>query len=129
NRKIWLNMQDAFPHPYTQASAAAFLDLADRQDPTTFFALATEHEAIGGVGVSIRQDVHRLTAEIGYWLAEPYWGRGIMTEAVSGFTELALERFGLKRIYAEPYANNAGSCRVLEKAGFRLEGRLQYSVL
>ena len=129
NRKVWLNLRDAFPHPYTQADAAAFLQLVERQDPTTFFAIATEMEAIGGIGISINRDVHRLTAEMGYWLAEPYWGRRIMSEAVAKFTQYVFASFPLRRVYAEPYARNAASCRVLEKAGFVLEGRLRSSAI
>jgi ribosomal-protein-alanine N-acetyltransferase len=129
NRKIWLNMRDAFPHPYTETSASSFLEMARRQNPTTFFAIATQEEAIGGIGISLKQDVHRLTAEMGYWLAEPYWGKGLMTETVVKFTEYAFEYFQLLRIYAEPYANNVNSCRVLEKAGYVLEGRLRSSVI
>ena len=129
NRKVWLNLRDAFPHPYTAASASAFLEMVARQNPTTFFAIATPQEAIGGIGISINHDVHRLTAEMGYWLAEPYWGNGIMTETVARFTEYAFENFSLVRIYAEPYAENASSCRVLEKAGYTLEGRLRSSVI
>ena len=129
NRKVWLNLRDAFPHPYTQADAAAFLELVARQDPTTFFAIATEQEAIGGIGISVNQDVHRLTAEMGYWLAEPYWGRGIMSEAVARFTAYVFASFPLRRVYAEPYAGNTASCRVLEKAGFVLEGRLRSSAI
>ncbi|HTD43090.1 MAG TPA: GNAT family protein [Bryobacteraceae bacterium] len=129
NRKIWLNLRDAFPHPYTETSAAAFLEMVGRQTPTTFFAIATQEEAIGGIGISLNQDVHRLTGEMGYWLGEPYWGKGLMTEAVVKFTEYAFENFQLLRIYAEPYASNANSCKVLEKAGFVLEGRLHSSVI
>jgi len=125
NRKIWLHLRDAFPYPYTEASAATFLDMVSLQNPTTFFAIATQEEAIGGIGVTLNQDVHRLTAEMGYWLGEPYWGRGLMTEAVSKFAEYVFENFPLVRIYAEPYANNLSSCRVLEKAGFVLQGRLR----
>jgi len=66
---------------------------------------------------------------MGYWLGEPFWGKGIMTEAVARLSEYALEHFDLMRIYAEPYANNPSSCRVLEKAGFVLEGRLHSSVI
>jgi len=129
NRKVWLNMRDAFPHPYTGVSAATFLEMTVRQSPTTFFAIATQEEAIGGIGVSLNQDVHRMTAEMGYWLGEPFWGKGLMTEAVAKFTEYAFESFHLMRIYAEPYASNPNSCRVLEKAGFMLEGRLRSSVI
>ena len=129
NRKIWLNLRDGFPHPYTHENARAFLDAVSRQDPTTVFALATPREAIGGIGLGLNKDVHRLTAEMGYWLAEPYWGKGIMTETVVKFTEYAFERFGLVRIYAEPYAYNPASCRLLEKAGFCLEGRMRCNVI
>lgn len=129
NRNVWLHLRDAFPHPYTEASAAAFLEMVFGQNPTTFHAIATEEEAIGGIGISINQDVHRLTAEMGYWLAEPFWGKGLMTEAVRRFTESVFESFPLVRIYAEPYATNPSSCRVLEKAGFTLEGRLRSSVI
>lgn len=99
-----------------EAGAAAFLEMVGRQSPTTFFAIATQEEAIGGIGISINRDVHGLTAEMGYWLGEPYCGKGLMTEAVAQFTEYAFEY--LLRIYAEPYAGNANSCRVLEKAGY-----------
>ncbi len=129
NRNIWLNLRDAFPHPYTYVSAEAFLEMVSRQSPTTFFAMATREEAIGGMGISINKDVHRLTAELGYWLGEPYWGKGWMTEAVTKFTEWAFEHFDLRRIFAEPYATNISSCRVLEKAGFVLEGRMRSSVI
>jgi [ribosomal protein S5]-alanine N-acetyltransferase len=129
NRKTWLNLRDAFPHPYTEASAAAFLEMAGRESPTTVFAIATREEAIGSIGISLNRDVHRLTAEMGYWLGEPFWGKGLMTEAVARFTEYALEHFQLLRIYAEPYASNANSCRVLEKAGYVLEGRMRSSAI
>lgn len=129
NRKVWLNMRDAFPHPYTETGASAFLRMVHAQNPTTFFAIATREEAIGGIGITLGLDVHRLTAELGYWLAEPYWGKGFMTEAVIEFTAFAFEHFKLVRIYAEPYANNPGSCRVIEKAGFTLEGRLRSSAI
>jgi ribosomal-protein-alanine N-acetyltransferase len=129
HRQIWLNLRDGFAHPYTLNDAQAFLERACRQNPPAVCAIATAHEAIGSIGVSPNQDVHRLTAEMGYWLAEPYWGQGIMTEAVTKFADYAFEQFGLVRIYAEPYAPNAASCRVLEHAGFELEGRLRSSVV
>lgn len=125
NRKIWLNLRDAFPHPYTEASADAFLAMVGRQDPVTFFAIATPDEAIGGIGVSIGGDIHRRTAEMGYWLAEPFWGKGIVSEAVATMTTIAFDRFDLVRIYAVPFAENPASCRVLEKAGFVAEGLLR----
>ena len=128
NRKIWLNLRDRFPHPYHLSDAEAFLTKVFEQQPTTFFAIANEQEAIGSIGFMLGEDVHRYTAELGYWLAEPFWNKGIMTEVVSKFTDFAFERFELNRIFAEPYTNNTASVRVLEKSGFILEGTLRGSV-
>ena len=129
NRNVSMRMRDAFPYPYTAADANAFLGIVARQTPVTFFAVATPDEAIGAIGLTLNADVHRLTAEMGYWLAEPYWGRGIMTETARVFSDFAFETFGLVRIYAEPYEGNTASCRVLEKAGFALEGRMRRNVI
>ena len=129
NRNISMNMRDGFAFPYTAENAKKFLEAAMQQDPATFYAIATPEEVIGGIGATINSDVHRLSAELGYWLAEPFWGKGIMTEAVTKFSDHLFERFGLVRIYAEPYAINGGSCRVLEKAGFILEGRMRMNVI
>ncbi len=110
-------------------NADAFLQAVSQQDPVTFFAIATNEEAIGGIGITINSDVHRCSAELGYWLAEPFWGKGIMSESVVNLTDYAFENFGLIRIYAEPYAINPASCRILEKAGFVLEGRMRKNVI
>ncbi len=124
NPLISKNLRDGFPHPYGLADAEEFISKARRQEPRTFFAIATESEVIGGIGIGIGEDVHRFTAEMGFWLAEPYWGKGIMTEAVRRFTEFVFGEFKLYRIYAEPYSTNPASARVLEKAGYVLEGKM-----
>lgn len=129
NREISKNLRDGFPYPYTLSDAEEFLFKVRQQDPRTFFALATEAEVIGGIGLGPGEDVHRFTAEMGFWLAEPYWGKGIMTEAVSRITEFAFDRFDLQRIFAEPYATNPASARVLEKAGYTLEGIMRANVI
>jgi ribosomal-protein-alanine N-acetyltransferase len=128
NRKIWLNLRELFPHPYTLEDAHAFLGFVLKEEPRTTFALATESEAIGCIGLRLGSDVHRKTAEMGYWLGEPFWGRGIMTEAVTAFTRFAFHTFDLHRIFAQPFASNTASVRVLEKAGFMCEGRLRANV-
>lgn len=128
NRKIWLNLRDVFPHPYTLNDAHSFLRQVINEKPTTTFAVATESEAIGSIGLRTGSDVHRKTTELGYWLGEPFWGRGIMSEAVAELTRSAFGMFDLERIYAESFANNVASIRVLEKAGFVCEGRLRASV-
>ncbi len=128
NRKIWLNLRDGFPHPYTLDNAKLFIANAITKQPEAFFAISSDSEIIGSIGFSIGQDVHRYTAELGYWLAEPFWNQGIITKAIQTVTEYAFDRFGLVRIYAEPYASNSASSKVLEKAGFQLEGRLKGNV-
>ena len=125
--KIRINLRDIFPHPYTIANAEAFLSIVMEDDPKTVFAIANEVEAIGSIGLMVGKDVHRFTAELGYWLAEPFWGKGVMTEAVKRITEYAFSNFSLKRVYAEPYTSNRASARVLEKAGFKYEGLLRAS--
>lgn len=128
NKKIWINLRDAFPHPYAMVDAKAFLAKAMRMEPKTYFAIESDHEAIGSIGLMPGHDVHRFTAELGYWLAEPFWGKGIMTKAVSALSNYAFEELGLVRIFAEPYTTNAASARVLEKSGFGLEGVIRASV-
>jgi [ribosomal protein S5]-alanine N-acetyltransferase len=128
NRKIWINLRDAFPHPYTMADAEAFLYRAMQMQPGSYFAIVFDSEAIGSIGLMAGTDVHRFTAELGYWLAEPFWGNGIMTAAVRALSEYALQKLGFHRIFAEPYTTNAASARVLEKAGFTLEGIMRASV-
>jgi RimJ/RimL family protein N-acetyltransferase len=129
NRNIWINLRDAFPHPYTRQHARDFIRSTRQRTPETLFAIAVEGEAIGGVGFVLHPDVERVSAEIGYWLAEPFWGRGIATEALTAVTRHAIEAHGLTRVYALPFAWNAPSCRVLEKAGFVLEARLRRSAI
>jgi RimJ/RimL family protein N-acetyltransferase len=129
NHRIWLNLRDRFPHPYTKSDARAFIRSTAGQHPETAFAIVVGDEAVGGIGVVPNPDVERVSAEVGYWLAEPLWGRGIMTEALMEVTRCAREMHGLTRIYALPFASNVGSCRVLEKAGYVLEARLRRSAI
>ena len=129
NRNIWLNLRDTFPHPYGLDDAKAFLGWVAGQSPEVTFAIATPAEAIGCIGLTMGHDVHRKAAELGYWLAEPFWGRGIMSETVAAFSDYAFSAHNdLVRIYAEPFAGNAASARILEKAGFIREGCLRANV-
>ncbi len=129
NPRIWANLRDRFPSPYTLEDAESWVRHAVRALPATDFCLEVDGEAAGGIGVVLREDVERVSAELGFWLGEPYWGRGIMTEAVSAFVPWAFERFGLSRIYAQVFAFNVASARVLEKAGFVLEATLRRSAI
>ncbi len=129
NRRIWLNLRDRFPHPYTMRAGREFLRLMQAQRPETAFAIEVDGSAVGGIGFVMLADIERVSAEIGYWLGEPFWGRGIATEAVVATTRYAIETFGLTRVFAVPFASNVASCRVLEKAGYTLEGRLRRSAI
>ena len=129
NRKIWLQVRDRFPHPYTLEAAQGWVAIASGADPETQFAIEVNGEAVGGIGVFLQQDVERYSAEIGYWLGETHWNRGIATGAVRRFTEYAFDRYGLCRLYANVFETNPGSCRVLERAGYQLEGRLRQSAV
>lgn len=129
NHKIWLNLRDAFPHPYTRQDARAYIRSVRERAPETTFAIAVGDEAVGSIGFVLRHDVERVSAEIGYWLGEAFWGRGITTEALIAVTQYAVDTHGLTRVYALPFAWNAASCRVLEKAGYVLEARLRQSAI
>jgi len=128
NRNIWINLRDRFPHPYRRTDARAWLAHVAEDRPETNFAIDVDGEAVGGIGFHIQEDVHSLSAEIGYWLGEPFWGRGIATQAVRALSAHAFHAHGLARIYAFVFEWNPASARVLEKAGFTLEGRLRRSV-
>ena len=128
NRKIWLAVRDLFPHPYTIQDAHEFLQRTISEGSGMKFCIEIDGVAVGGIGVHPGEDVHRHTATMGYWLGEEFWGRGIMTDGVAAFTDFCFENFHLRRIYAEPFANNRASARVLEKAGFAFEGRLKNNV-
>ena len=129
NRKIWINLRDRFPFPYTEASGRDFLTHISSQTPSTVWAIEVDGDACGGIGLVPMTDVERVSAEIGYWLGEAFWGRGIMTEALIGVSSEAFRRFDLQRIFALPFADNIGSIRVLQKAGYVLEGRMRQSAI
>jgi RimJ/RimL family protein N-acetyltransferase len=129
NRRIWLNLRDRFPHPYTAHDGRTFIRAVREANPQTVFAIEVDGAAVGCIGFMLQQDVERLSSEIGYWLGEPFWGRGIATEVLAAVTSHAIEQHGLTRLFAMPFASNAASCRVLEKAGYHLEGRLRRSAI
>jgi ribosomal-protein-alanine N-acetyltransferase len=127
NRRVWLGLRDRFPYPYTIEDAHAFLQDAVATQPTKF-CIEIGGEVSGGIGLEFGADVHRHTAQFGYWLGEPFWGQGIMTEVVGAFTDYCFRNFALHRLYAEIFSNNRASTRVLEKNGFIFEGRLKNNV-
>jgi RimJ/RimL family protein N-acetyltransferase len=129
NIAIARNMRDRFPFPYTESDADYFFAYCERMSPRSYFAIAVGDEAIGGIGITLHEDIERVSGELGYWLGEPFWGRGIASEAVAALTDWAFASWPLTRVYAVPFATNGASARVLEKAGYTLEGRMRKSAI
>jgi ribosomal-protein-alanine N-acetyltransferase len=129
NRNVWRNLRDLMPHPYAESDAHEFIDRALAAPRPTNFAIEVDGAAVGGIGLRLREDIERIGAEVGYWLGEPFWGRGILSEVVPAFTKWALAEFQLTRIEAWVFEWNPASARVLEKAGYVREGTLRRSAV
>lgn len=127
NTKIQDNLRDGLPYPYTEQDGADYISamLSADENETFAFAITADGKVIGSIGVFRQGNIHRQTAELGYYIAEEYWGKGLMTEAVKQICKYVFEKSDIIRIYAEPFAYNIASCRVLEKAGFEYEGTLR----
>ena len=127
NKKIQDNLRDGLPYPYSEQDGIDFISsmLSANEDETFAFAITLDDKVIGSIGVFRQQNIHRQTAEMGYYIAEEHWGKGIMTDAVKQTCDYVFKNSDILRIYAEPFAYNKGSCRVLEKAGFQYEGTLR----
>ena len=127
NKKIQDNLRDGLPYPYTEQDGKEYISamLAANESDTFAFAITVNGKAIGSIGAFRQTNIHNKTAELGYYIAEEYWGKGIMTEAVKQLCDYVFSHTDIIRIYAEPFACNIGSCRVLEKAGFQYEGTLR----
>jgi RimJ/RimL family protein N-acetyltransferase len=129
NRNVSMHLRDRFPFPYGIEQARAFLEFISAQPAPTVWAIDVGGDAAGGIGIELHNDVERVSAEIGYWLGEQFWGRGIATEALKAVTAAVFERFDLTRLYAVPFADHVASVRVLEKAGYVREGHLRQSAI
>ena len=127
NKKVQDNLRDGLPYPYTEQDGKAFISamLSADENETFAFAITVDDMVIGSIGIFRQGNIHRLTAELGYYIAEEYWGKGIMTEAVKQICKYVFANSDIIRIYAEPFAYNKASCRVLEKIGFQYEGTLR----
>ena len=130
NKKVADNLRNVFPFPYTMSDAEFFVKMCMKADKTKdlYLAIDVDGKAVGSIGVFKQSDVYSKSGELGYWLGEEYWGKGIVSDAVKQTCEIAFECFDIVRIFAEPYAYNMGSRRVLEKAGFELEGIMKKGV-
>ena len=127
NKKIQDNLRDGLPFPYTEQDGKDFISnmLSADENETFAFAIIVDNTAIGSIAAFRQNNIHRRTAELGYYIAEEYWGRGIITEAIEQICAYVFCNSDIIRIFAEPFAYNSASCRALEKAGFQFEGTLR----
>lgn len=129
NPEIAKNLTDAFPHPYTIENAYAFINMVSEKNPLSVFAIEIDCEAAGGIGLHPQHDIQRKNAELGYWLAETYWGQGIITQAIDKIVAYGFTHLDINRIFARPFGSNLASQRVLEKTGFTLEARFDKTLI
>ncbi len=129
NKNIWNNLRDAMPFPYNENDAKSFIKLTEQENPKQTFGIEYNEKFCGVIGLIVQNDVYRKSAEIGYWIGEPYWGKGIATKAVELITNYGFNTLNLKRIYAGVFEYNLASMKVLEKNGFENEGIFKKAVL
>jgi [ribosomal protein S5]-alanine N-acetyltransferase len=125
NWKIAKNLTDKFPFPYTERNGREFIEFATKDDPIHIFAIDIEGQAVGGIGIHPQDDIHRKNAELGYWLAEPFWGQGIISDAIKQAINFAFNTYNIDRVFARPFGTNIASQKVLEKNKFVLEGKFE----
>ena len=130
NINIWNNVRDYFPHPYSEEDSIAFISqVLLKPKPPTDFAIEIAGHAVGGIGIVPNKDVERITAEIGYWLGEPFWNKGIISQVISDVTHYTFSSFPITKIYAPVFEYNQASMRALEKAGFIKEAILHKAAI
>ena len=125
NNEIARYLSDRFPHPYTVAAGEAFIAMAIAEKPVSIFAIDINGQASGGIGLHPQTDIQCKNAELGYWLAQPYWGKGIITKAILQMVDYGFTTFDINRIFARPFGINTGSQKALQKAGFILEAKFE----
>jgi len=125
NYNIARFMTDKFPYPYTLEDAINFIEMASMAVPPNILAIEVDGKAVGGIGLHIQPDIYRKNAEMGYWLGEPYWGKGIISSVIPQMVDYGFKHWSINRIFARPFGNNKASQKVLEKAGFLLEGKFE----
>jgi [ribosomal protein S5]-alanine N-acetyltransferase len=128
NFNIAKQLRDVFPHPYTKKDGETFIAFATKDTSIHIFAIEVNGEAVGGIGIHPLDDIHRKNAELGYWLAEPFWGKGIITNAIKEMVTHTFSNYDIDRIFAIPFATNIGSQKVLEKAGFIVEATFEKTI-
>jgi len=129
NKKIWDNLRDLIPFPYTIEDAEDFISICEGENPPMTFAIEYSGELTGVIGLVKQTDIYKRTAEIGYWIGEPFWGKGIATKAVKLIVNYGFNDLRLVRIFTGVFDYNIASQRVLSKVGFKLEGIFENSVV
>ncbi len=130
NKNIWDYLRDYMPYPYYEKDAIFFIELTEKENPKQTFGIITEKgELCGIIGLVLQKDVYRLTAEIGYWLGEEYWGKGIATKAIELITTYGFEQLKLERIHTGVFDFNIASMKALEKNGYNKEGIFRNSII
>ncbi|MBX2951234.1 MAG: GNAT family N-acetyltransferase [Leadbetterella sp.] len=130
NIRVWNNLRDYFPSPYTPEDGEKFIEMVlQKPRPVTDFAISVEGKAVGGIGLILQTDVQRISAEVGFWLGEDYWNKGIMTAALKELVEYSFTRLPLVKLYATVFDFNTGSQKVLTKAGFEKEAVLKRAAM
>ena len=125
NKKVWDNLRDALPYPYTSQDAAWFINFQQNDPLLTCYGIVVDGEVVGNIGFTRSEDIERFTAEVGYYIGEDYWGQGIMSAALSEAVEDYFKTTEVVRLFATPFDYNKASAKVLEKAGFQYEGTLR----
>lgn len=128
NKKVSINLRDGFPHPYTPADAEKFIGIFTKHDAPPVFAIEYNGEYVGNISLHQGVDVYRKSAEIGYFIGEPYWNKGITTRAVKLIVEYGFKNMDIVRIHTGIFEYNTASQRVLEKCGFKKEGIFEKSI-
>ena len=129
NKKIWDNLRDYMPFPYKESDAEFFIQLKQKEDPKQTFGIEYRGKLSGVIGLELQKDVYQKSAEIGYWIGEPFWGNGIATKAVEWITTYGFDKLGLNRIYSGVFEYNIASMKVLEKNGYNKEGVFKNAIL
>ncbi|MBL7888529.1 MAG: GNAT family N-acetyltransferase [Bacteroidia bacterium] len=129
NPNVAANLTNKFPHPYSREHGLNFIQNTMKNMPTNVMAIVINDEVVGGIGIHPQDDIQRKNAELGYWLAEQHWGKGIISAAIPLMVEYGFKNFDVDRIFARPFGTNIASQKVLEKSGFKLEARFEKTLL
>ncbi len=128
NNNIAQFMADVFPHPYSIENAKTFIAFATSNTTSKIFAIIVDGKPAGSIGLHLQTDVLKKNAEIGYWLGEDYWSKGIITKAISQMIDYGFKHMDIVRIFARIYGTNIPSQKVVEKCGFKLEAKFEKTI-